>query len=43
VLLAQKLEIPVQKEVSGRHTSCFSHRQLKLILDDTLGFVYIFS
>jgi hypothetical protein len=43
VLLAQMLEIPVQKEVSGRPTSCFSHRQLKRILDGTFGFVFIFS
>jgi hypothetical protein len=43
VLLAQTSEIPVQKDVSGRPMSCFSYRQLKRILDDTFGFVLIFS
>ena len=35
--------VHVQKDVSGRPPSCFSHRQLKRILDDTFGFVFIFS
>ena len=33
----------MEKDVSGRPTSCFSHRQLMRILDDTFGFVFVFS